>query len=134
MICVSTPWRFKQLTCNAQLPHAAIGPRSQTLIMIFSLQQDVTVPIMTSPEYLWWAHTWHMQTPLETLGAGSFVAFELKEKVRSDKADRPTDDATWWCKVLVATIADTYGRHFLHQFAARALLMFFCCCGTGINK
>eukprot|EP00903_Cladosiphon_okamuranus_P008596 g8244.t1 len=43
-------------------------------------QQDVTVPIMTSPEYLWWAHTWHMQTPLETLGAGSFVAFELKEK------------------------------------------------------
>lgn len=36
---------------------------------------------MTNPEYLWWAHTWHMQTPLETLGAGSFVAFELKEKV-----------------------------------------------------
>lgn len=43
--------------------------------------QDVTVPIITTPEYLWWAHTWHMQTPLETLGAGSFVAFELKEKV-----------------------------------------------------
>ena len=47
-------------------------------------KQDVTVPIMTNPEYLWWAHTWHMQTPLETLGAGSFVAFELKEKVRAD--------------------------------------------------
>ncbi|CAM9114978.1 unnamed protein product, partial [Pylaiella littoralis] len=43
-------------------------------------QQDVTVPVMTSPEYLWWAHTWHMQTPLETLGVGSFVSFELKEK------------------------------------------------------
>ena len=27
-----------------------------------------------------------MQTPLETLGAGSFVAFELKEKVRSGDA------------------------------------------------
>lgn len=57
--------------------------------------QDVTVPIMTSPEYLWWAHTWHMQTPLETLGAGSFVAFELKEKVRSAEkvvVVRPTEN------------------------------------------
>lgn len=39
------------------------------------------LPAMASRDHLWWAHTWHMQTPLETLGAGSFVSFELKEKV-----------------------------------------------------
>lgn len=53
----------------------------QVVRLSMSSPQDVTVPIITTPEYLWWAQTWHMQTPLETLGAGSFIAFELKEKV-----------------------------------------------------
>lgn len=55
------------------------------------------MPIMTSPEYLWWAHTWHMQTPLETLGAGSFVAFELKEKVEPDGVVMPGEGQTDRC-------------------------------------
>ena len=45
------------------------------------MRQDMTRPITVGGDYLWWAQTWHMQTPLETLGAGSFVAFELREKV-----------------------------------------------------
>ncbi|CAN0165875.1 unnamed protein product, partial [Laminaria digitata] len=46
------------------------------------MRQDMALPITVGGDYLWWAQTWHMQTPLETLGAGSFVAFELREKVR----------------------------------------------------
>jgi hypothetical protein len=38
-------------------------------------------PCVTRPNYLWWAQTWHMQTPLETLGAGSTVLFELRDQV-----------------------------------------------------
>lgn len=64
------------------------------------------MPIMTSPEYLWWAHTWHMQTPLETLGAGSFVAFELKEKVEPDGVVMPgegqIDRCGGWSTALIA--------------------------------
>lgn len=29
--------------------------------------------------YFWWAQTWHMRTPLETLGPGSMVIFELRD-------------------------------------------------------
>lgn len=44
-------------------------------------KQDIVVPILTGSDYLWWAHSWHMQTPLETLGAGSIVVFELIRQV-----------------------------------------------------
>ena len=51
--------------------------------------QDMTLPITVGGDYLWWAQTWHMQTPLETLGAGSFVAFELRAKVRRQRFCEP---------------------------------------------
>lgn len=34
---------------------------------------------MKSSKYLWWGRSWHMQTPLETLGSGSFMVFELRD-------------------------------------------------------
>ncbi|CAM9430236.1 unnamed protein product, partial [Discosporangium mesarthrocarpum] len=43
-------------------------------------QQDIVLPSIVRPNYLWWARMWHMQTPLETLGQGSFVTFELKDQ------------------------------------------------------
>jgi myosin-5 len=49
-------------------------------------QQDIVFPAITRPNYLWWAHTWHMQTPLETLDGKSFVVFELRDQGESKKA------------------------------------------------
>ncbi|CAN0062282.1 unnamed protein product [Phaeothamnion confervicola] len=40
--------------------------------------QDVVSPVLTRPNYLWWAANWHMQNPLENLGPGSLAVFELK--------------------------------------------------------
>ncbi|CAM9455312.1 unnamed protein product [Phaeothamnion confervicola] len=52
--------------------------------------QDVCLPAITRPNYLWWAHTWHMQTPLETLGKNSFVVFELR-----DQGERKAETLAW---------------------------------------
>jgi Cytoskeletal adhesion/PH domain/Ankyrin repeats (3 copies) len=48
-------------------------------------QQDLVLPSLTRPNYLWWAHTWHMQTPLETLGPNSVVIFELRDQGETRK-------------------------------------------------
>lgn len=48
-------------------------------------QQDIVVPSFKRPNYLWWAQTWHMRTPLETLGKESFVAIELRDQGDSKK-------------------------------------------------
>ncbi|CAM9491761.1 unnamed protein product [Scytosiphon promiscuus] len=41
--------------------------------------QEFEAPAMKSSSYLWWGRSWHMQTPLETLGSGTFVVFELRD-------------------------------------------------------
>lgn len=42
--------------------------------------QDVTAPVVTRPAYLWWASNWHMQNPMENIGKGCVVIFELKNQ------------------------------------------------------
>ncbi|KAG5193023.1 P-loop containing nucleoside triphosphate hydrolase protein [Tribonema minus] len=49
-------------------------------------QQDVVFPCLTRPGYLWWAQTWHMQNPLETLGAGSVIVVELRDQGEAKRA------------------------------------------------
>ncbi|CAN0006552.1 unnamed protein product, partial [Ectocarpus sp. 6 AP-2014] len=41
--------------------------------------QELDSPTLFSSMYLWWGRTWHMQTPLETLGPGSSMVFELRD-------------------------------------------------------
>ncbi|CAM9893951.1 unnamed protein product [Ectocarpus fasciculatus] len=41
--------------------------------------QEFDSPTLFSSMYLWWGRTWHMQTPLETLGPGSSMVFELRD-------------------------------------------------------
>lgn len=41
-------------------------------------QQDIIQPVLMRPTYLWWSANWHLQNPLENMGVGSFVLFELK--------------------------------------------------------
>ncbi|CAM9678957.1 unnamed protein product [Chrysoparadoxa australica] len=55
-------------------------------------QQDMVLPSITRPNYLWWAKTWHMYTPLsiETLGRGSFVVFQL-----CDQKERKAETIAW---------------------------------------
>eukprot|EP00903_Cladosiphon_okamuranus_P008594 g8243.t1 len=40
--------------------------------------QDIDSPEIKTASELWWGRTWHMQTPLETLGSGSTMVFELR--------------------------------------------------------
>lgn len=42
-------------------------------------RKDVTSPVLALMNYFWWAQTWHMRTPLETLGPGSMIVFELRD-------------------------------------------------------
>ncbi|CAM9346845.1 unnamed protein product [Choristocarpus tenellus] len=49
-------------------------------------QQDMMFPTLES-NHLWWAKTWNMQTPLETLEAGSLVVVELKANGESGHAE-----------------------------------------------
>lgn len=41
--------------------------------------QAIEPPALSASTYLWWGRTWNMQTPLETLGSGSTVVFELRD-------------------------------------------------------
>mmetsp|Transcript_16662 Transcript_16662/g.23589 ORF Transcript_16662/g.23589 Transcript_16662/m.23589 type:complete len:1681 (+) Transcript_16662:67-5109(+) len=48
-------------------------------------QQDIPTASLIRPGYFWWGKTWHMQTPLETIGEGSYVIFELKDVTEARK-------------------------------------------------
>eukprot|EP00752_Nemacystus_decipiens_P004997 g4543.t3 len=41
--------------------------------------QNIDSPAFQTSSGLWWGRTWHMQTPLETLGSGSSMVFELRD-------------------------------------------------------
>jgi len=42
--------------------------------------QEVSRPILSRSNYLWWAVTWHMQTPLENLDEGCMLILEFKDR------------------------------------------------------
>lgn len=42
--------------------------------------QEVSRPILSRSNYLWWAVTWHMQTPLENLDPGCILVLEFKDR------------------------------------------------------
>ena len=47
--------------------------------VFFPVTQDIDSPAFKNSNGLWWGRTWHMQTPLETLGSGSTMVFELRD-------------------------------------------------------
>jgi ankyrin repeat protein len=42
--------------------------------------QEVSRPILSRSNYMWWAVTWHMQTPLENLDEGCMLVLEFKDR------------------------------------------------------
>jgi len=64
---VPSTFVFANLTLFSHLP----GPVLAT--------QNVLSPEIKYSSKLWWGRTWHMQTPLETLGPGSTMVFELRD-------------------------------------------------------
>lgn len=47
--------------------------------------QAIKPPALSTSTYVWWGRTWHMQTPLETLGSGSTMVFELRDVQVSER-------------------------------------------------
>jgi len=56
--------------------------------------QDIVIPVLRKPVYLWWGTTFHMQTPLENLEKGTFILVEFCNS--NSLSDTP--ECIAWCR------------------------------------
>ena len=76
----------------------------------FHAKQDIASPEIKYSSKLWWGRTWHMQTPLETLGPGSTMVFELRD-VQASRRGIPV------CQILISQVPDPPVRTLLPRRA-----------------
>lgn len=76
---VGTP--FSSFVDDRKLPHIyePATYSSPPPPCVLRATQDIDCPALKTSKSLWWGRTWHMQTPLETLGSSSTMVFELRD-------------------------------------------------------
>jgi hypothetical protein len=65
--------------------------------------QVINRPVITRPESVWWATTWHMTTPIENIDNGSFILIEIKAGagLLTSSAQAASGNTIYWVSHII---------------------------------